>query len=41
LATEPLLTHYREKGLLVEVDGDGSVDEVAERIADALKVPQV
>ena len=39
-ATEPLLTHYREKGLLVEVDGDGSVDEVAERIAAALKVPQ-
>lgn len=38
-ATEPLLTHYREKGLLVEVDGDGSVDEVSERIVHALKVP--
>jgi adenylate kinase len=39
-ATEPLLAHYRDKGLLVEVDGDGSVDEVSERIAQTLKVPQ-
>lgn len=34
--TDPLLAHYREQGLLVEVDGMGSVEEVAERIAAAL-----
>lgn len=39
-ATEPLLAHYRAAGLLIEVDGDGSVDEVFERITSVLKVPQ-
>lgn len=34
--TEPLLAIYRERGLLVEVDGLGSIDEVSERIFDAL-----
>lgn len=34
--TEPLLAIYRERGLLVEVDGLGTVDEVSERIFDAL-----
>ena len=34
--TEPLLALYRERGLLVEVDGLGSVDEVLDRIIGAL-----
>ena len=35
-ATDPLLAIYRERGLLVEVDGLGTVDEVGRRITDAL-----
>lgn len=34
--TSPLLATYRERGLLVEVDGLGQIDEVSQRIADAL-----
>jgi adenylate kinase len=34
--TEPLVTYYRERGVLAEVDGMGSIDEVAARIARAL-----
>ncbi len=34
--TAPLLAVYAERGLLVEVDGMGSVDEVSERILTAL-----
>lgn len=34
--TQPLLEVYRERGLLVEVDGLGSVDEVSQRIVAAL-----
>jgi adenylate kinase len=34
--TEPLVAHYRAQGVLVEVDGMGSVDEVAQRIQEAL-----
>lgn len=34
--TEPLMAIYRERGLLVGVDGEGTVDEVAERIFAAL-----
>lgn len=34
--TEPLLDVYRGRGLLVEVDGMGTVEEVGERIAAAL-----
>lgn len=34
--TAPLIPVYREKGLLVEVDGLGEIDEVSGRIADAL-----
>jgi adenylate kinase len=36
-ATEPLLALYRGRGLLVEVDGLGSVDEVQDRIIAALR----
>jgi len=35
--TEPLLSLYRDRGLLVEVDGLGTVDEVNERIVTALQ----
>ncbi len=34
--TEPLLDYYRERGVLAEVEGLGSVEEVAKRIAAAL-----
>jgi adenylate kinase len=34
--TEPLIEVYRERGLLIEVDGLGEIDEVTERIFDAL-----
>jgi adenylate kinase len=34
--TAPLLSKYSERGLVVEVDGQGTVDEVAERIWAAL-----
>ena len=34
--TAPLVDHYRAQGLLRTVDGVGSVDDVSERILDAL-----
>ena len=34
--TEPLLEHYREKGVLAEVPGMGSVEEVSEAIQEAI-----
>jgi adenylate kinase len=34
--TAPILEVYRERGLLVEVDGIGTVDEVAARIRESL-----
>ncbi|MGY4719665.1 adenylate kinase [Naumannella cuiyingiana] len=34
--TAPLLDAYAERGLLIRIDGLGSVDEVGQRIADAL-----
>ena len=33
--TKPLIAYYRERGVLREVDGMGSVDEVARRVAHA------
>ena len=36
--TEPLIEVYRDRGLLIEVDGMGEVDEVTKRIFDALDV---
>ena len=35
-ATDPLLATYRDRGLLVEVDGIGGIEEVAGRITSAL-----
>ncbi len=37
-ATDPLLQIYAQQGVLVEVDGIGSVEEVGERITHALSV---
>jgi adenylate kinase len=34
--TEPLVTHYRDAGVLAEVDGMGGVEQVAKRIQEAL-----
>ncbi|QIM20082.1 adenylate kinase [Phycicoccus sp. HDW14] len=34
--TRPLSETYRSRGLLVEVDGDGAVDDVTQRITTAL-----
>ncbi len=34
--TSPLIEVYRDRGLLIEVDGLGDIDEVAERITRAL-----
>src|SRR4051812_44360434 len=36
--TQPLLEVYRGRGILIEVDGLGEVDEVTQRIFDALDV---
>jgi adenylate kinase len=36
--TEPLIDVYRERGVLVEVDGMGEISEVTQRIFDALDV---
>jgi adenylate kinase len=39
--TEPLIDVYRDRNILIEVDGLGEVDEVTERIFRALAaVPQ-
>ena len=37
--TAPLVQHYRDLGLLTDVDGSGSIDEVAARIDRALVRP--
>jgi len=36
--TEPLIVVYRDRGILVEVDGMGEVDQVTKRIFEALDV---
>jgi adenylate kinase len=36
--TAPLIEVYRERGLLIEVDGLGEIDEIADRIRTALAV---
>jgi adenylate kinase len=37
--TEPLLEVYRKRGLLIEVDGLGPIDEVSARLFAALDAP--
>lgn len=36
--TQPAINHYREAGLLAEVDGSGSVDDVYARLVAALRL---
>jgi adenylate kinase len=36
--TAPIIKVYRDRGILVEVDGSGETDEVSRRILDALDV---
>ena len=36
--TEPLIEVYRDRGILIEVDGMGEVEDVTQRIFDALDV---
>ncbi|WP_129113184.1 adenylate kinase [Halegenticoccus tardaugens] len=36
-STEPVIEHYRERGELVEVDGEGSPDEVFDRVAETIR----
>jgi adenylate kinase len=38
--TEPLIGVYRDRGLLIEVDGLGEIDEVTERVLGALAAVQ-
>jgi adenylate kinase len=38
--TEPLIDVYRERGLLIEVDGLGEIDDVTERIFSSLAAVQ-
>ncbi len=40
-ATKPLLAHYRAAGVLVEIDGNGSIDEVTGRLVAALDTAKV
>ena len=35
--TEPVVERYRDAGILVEVDGEGAVDEVEQAVEDALE----
>jgi adenylate kinase len=35
--TAPLIDYYEKRGLLVHIDGVGTLDEVEERIAKALE----
>ncbi len=36
--TEPMVERYREMGILVEIDGSGSIEEVANNITKSLKI---
>jgi adenylate kinase len=35
--TKPLVDYYRERGLLVDIDGDQSIDEVTEALRAAIE----
>jgi adenylate kinase len=35
--TEPVIAYYREKGLLIELDGEKPIEEITEEILSALK----
>ena len=35
--TAPLIEHYRDLGLLIEVDGTGDISEIAQRLLEAIR----
>jgi len=35
--TEPLINHYQQKGLIINVDADGGVEQVYKRLCEALQ----
>ncbi|HEX9922115.1 MAG TPA: adenylate kinase [Anaerolineae bacterium] len=35
--TAPLINYYREAGLLIEIDGEGDVSQVSQRMSEALR----
>lgn len=39
--TAPLEGHYRERGLLLEVEAVGEIDDISERVIAALETPRV
>ncbi len=39
--TTPLIEVYRDRGLLIEVDGLGDIDDVSDRIAEALEAREI
>jgi adenylate kinase len=39
--TTPLIEVYRDKGLLIEVDGLGEIDDVSARISEALAAREI
>ena len=39
--TAPLINYYKRSGKLIEIDGEGSADDVGRRIMDSLKVAGV
>ncbi len=39
--TTPLIAVYRDRGLLIEVDGLGDIDDVSDRIAEALAAREI
>ncbi|MGY3317385.1 adenylate kinase family enzyme [Arthrobacter sp. TE12232] len=38
--TEPVVAEYAERGILTQVDGIGGIDEVTERVMEAIKASQ-
>lgn len=36
LQTDPILDYFRQKGILLEIEGLGSIDEIQQRIRDAV-----
>lgn len=36
--TEPVLGHYREKGILIEIDGEKSIEDIHKEILEKVKI---
>ena len=35
--TQPLIEYYKDKGVLVDIDADGKIEEISERVRQAIK----